>query len=75
LKQLENGSAILPGTRTPPVVRGSYDVPIPAGALPATPVPADVFQSYNNVRNAVMIHCPAGLNHAISLAHKIRQVR
>jgi hypothetical protein len=70
-----NGVAAIPGTHTPPVVRGAYDVPAPAGAVPAEALAPDVFQSFNDVRAAMFVHCPAGLNRAIRFAHAIRKVR
>jgi hypothetical protein len=71
-KSLTSLASPLPNTKNPPVVRASYGPAVPAGLESVASVPADVFASWNGVRSAILIHCPAGLNRAIRNAHAIR---
>ena len=63
----------IPNTQSPAKVRGSASVLSDIQEAGAG-VQADVFETFRGARDAMLIHCPAGLNHAISLARTIRNV-
>ena len=61
------------GSANPARVRGAdATAPSLADTLPTSE--PDVFESWRGVRNAIFIHCPAGLNHAVDIARKFRAV-
>ena len=66
-------SAGVPDTQNPARVRGG-DATAPSLAQTLPTSEPDVFESWRGVRNAIFIHCPAGLNHAVDIARKFRTV-
>ena len=57
----------------PARVRGADDATTPNLPDLQTSQP-DVFESWRGVRDAIFIHCPAGLNHSNDIARKFRSV-
>ena len=53
----------------------AYNMPSPPTTSGAAAfVPADVFQTFRMVRDALILHCPGALNHAARLARETRRL-